>query len=146
MGGSGPSPTYVQTPPEISANPLTKCFRYRGVPCRYIVSFSAHQHRKYFRIPHFFGAGDATDTFLTLFYYYEQLKRRFKERPRSGILCFWTIGLSLTQSKRSTKNQCPSPCQCLIIQADTFQLTISISQCLSNQSFNQTRINFAGCD
>ena len=63
MGGSGPlPPTYVQTPPEISANSLKSFFIHGvgGIPCMYIVTFTARQQRKNGSDPHFFWAGDAT--------------------------------------------------------------------------------------
>ena len=58
MGGSGattPPHTYVQTPPDISANPLKSFFIYSGIPCMYIAFFTAHQQRKMVRTPTFFG-------------------------------------------------------------------------------------------
>ena len=54
----GPDPpTYVQTPPEISANPLKSDLYRRGctLQCMNIVTFTAHQVRKKFRTPTFLG-------------------------------------------------------------------------------------------
>ena len=60
MGGSGPL-TYVQTPPEISANPLKSLFFYIGGVSHVciIVTFTAHQQRKMVQTPFFWV--DATD-------------------------------------------------------------------------------------
>ena len=57
--GSGPH-TYVQAPPEISANPLKNVFYNLGGSHVCIVTFTAQQQRK-FSDPSLFWAGDATD-------------------------------------------------------------------------------------
>ena len=53
MGGSGP-PTYVQTPPEISANPL-KRFLYIGVPMYVYCNFYCSPAKKIGLDPPLFG-------------------------------------------------------------------------------------------
>ena len=60
MGGFG-SPTYVQTPLEISAKPLTSYFLYMvSVPCRYVYcDFLLLTSKEKLFDPHFFGADDA---------------------------------------------------------------------------------------
>ena len=55
MGGFG-TPNNVQTPLEISANPLKSLFYiYGGTSCMYIVTITAHQQRKMVRTPTFGG-------------------------------------------------------------------------------------------
>ena len=46
---------YVQTPPEISANPLKNVLYIEGIPCMYIVIFHCSPGKKNGSDPHFFG-------------------------------------------------------------------------------------------
>ena len=59
MGGSGP-PTFIQTFPEISANPLKSFFIYKGDPMYIYCNFYCSLAKKNGSDPHFFWAGDAT--------------------------------------------------------------------------------------